>query len=181
MTSVSRNVDIIGNTAPSVPNAANSTWTVSGNKETGGGTHWTGGKSGSAIGNVEAEAAAPALSAEASDPLAPSLGADDGEVFRFSGNLERGTTKSGAALDFADGDTLVFANYDGGTFHAAAVTRPGPTSINSLADLRELDKASKDVSISANRKTDVLTIEIDQGDATHKVALADMAQEFLGL
>ena len=33
----------------------------------------------------------------------------------------------------------------------------------------------------ANKKTGVLTVEIDQGAATHKIALADMAHDFLGL
>ena len=152
---------------------------VSGNKETGGGTHWTGGMRGSPISNSGAQAAA-ALSAEASDPLAPSLGADDGDVFRFSGNLERGTTKSGPALDFADGDTLVFANYDRGTFKGG--DRGGSAiEIELLAALKALDKASGDVSVAANRKTGALTVEIDQGAATHKIVLADMAHDFLGL
>ena len=47
----SMNVKIIGNTAPSVPDQGNSTWEVSGNKETGKGTHWTGGQKGSPISN----------------------------------------------------------------------------------------------------------------------------------
>ena len=104
-------------------------------------------------------------------------------MFRFSGNpLERGTTKSGApALDFADGDTLVFANYDRGTFKARRQGREPRSGSSCSPRSKALDKASGDVSVAANRKTGALTVEIDQGAATHKIVLADMAHDFLGL
>jgi hypothetical protein len=54
----SKYVKIIGNTAPSVPNEGNSTWDVSGNRETGRGTHWTGGMNGSPISNTGSSAGA---------------------------------------------------------------------------------------------------------------------------
>jgi parallel beta helix pectate lyase-like protein len=173
----SMQVKIIGNTAPSVPNIGNSSWIVSGNKETGSGTHWTGGISGTPISNT-----ATALSAEADDSFASDSSPDDSDVFRFSGTkLDKGTTKSVAAVDFTDGDTLIFAGYDKGTFRGVGDKAGTYVSIDSLADLKALDKASGDVSVSVNKKTDVLTIEIDQGAATHKIAIADMAHDFLGL
>ena len=102
-------------------------------------------------------------------------------MFRFSGSkLDKGTTTSTVkGLDFADGDALVFASYDNGTFRSA--DNGSFVRIDLLAELKALDKASGDVSVSADRKSGVLTIEIDQDAATHKIAVADMAHDFLGL
>jgi Right handed beta helix region len=160
VTSDSRNVQIIGNTAPSVPDEANSSWVVSGNKETGRGTHWDGGQNGSAVANTGAGAIAPSA-ALAED--------GDGDVIRFSGlKLDKGVTKAAAEVDFDAGDTLLFVSYDRGTFEGAGGNGTH-ARIESLAELEALDEASSDVSLA--EKAGALIVEIDQGAATHRIAL----------
>jgi hypothetical protein len=167
-----------------VPNKANSTWTISGNKETAGGGvwHWPNGGNG-----------APAKSAGlavADDDGALSLTAgsmaaanSDSDAFRFKGTAVDRADKSDIVrgLDFGAGDTLALARYDEGTFRAGGNHAGSHVEVDSIATLQALDRASPDVSIMANRKTDVLRIEIDQGDTTHKILLHGLADEFLGL
>ena len=98
---------------------------------------------------------------------------------RFSGRKLQGTkTTDVKVLDFADGDTLIFANYDRGTFEGGDESGTY-AAIDTLDGLRALDEASDAVSIAADAESDVLTIEIDQGAATHRRAIADMAQDYL--
>jgi hypothetical protein len=165
----SKNVQIIGNTAPSVPDEGNSSWVVSGNKETGRGTHWDGGQKGSAVANTGDSAGAIAPSAA----LAEDGG---GDVIRFSGlKLDKGVTKAAAEVDFDAGDTLLFVGYDRGTFEGAGGdgTR---AEIESLDELEALDQASSDVSLA--EQAGALIVEIDQGAATHRIAL-DLGSDLL--
>lgn len=193
----STNVKILNNTAPSVPDVGNSTWIVSNNKETAGSVkHWTGGHSGIKVVNTGSAGATggsntdavpePQSPPDAGSPATPG-GADE---FRFSAKkLGGGTTSSTVAdLDFGDGDFLVFIDYRKDTFRddaggAAVWNSPDGTYVRiyGLKELKELDKSSPAVSVSASKSSDVLTMTIAQGDATHKLALHGLADEYLGL
>ena len=207
VSSSSTDVDIIGNTAPSIPKAANSSWTVYGNKETGSSSliHWNGiggGRaSGAAAQNVEGSGATALAAAAESAPesadsvmagpmMAPSAaGSDAADVFRFLGSkLGGGITTDTLELDFAEGDTLVLAQYDDGTFRDVSGgnvvwnnAAGSYVEIDTLADLKELADASPAIAVSADRAADVVTFEIEQGGATHRIRLEGLADEFLGL
>lgn len=139
----STNVKILYNTAPSVPNEGNYTWTVAYNKETGGTNwHWTADASGSTVrnsgspigsstgpgiaGSASASASTSAssassatLAAKTSDATVSHSGTGDGDAdsFRFYGSHVDGSTKNTVShLDFGDGDTIVLIGYDHGTF-----------------------------------------------------------------
>lgn len=196
----SLNVKITNNTVGSVPDQGNSTWTVANNKETGAvGKHWTGGITGSYVGNSGSAGAsssaamseAPAVEsvAKASTISAPSNGNGLADEFRFDGaKISASKTSAVSGLDFDDGDTLVFIWYDKDSFH----DKPGGNllhanaegtyvKIDSLADIKELADVNSKVSVSADAASDVLTMSIDQGTYTHKLQIAGLADEYLSL
>jgi Ca2+-binding RTX toxin-like protein len=111
------NVKIIGNTAPSVPDRGNGTWEVYGNKETGRGTHWTGGMSGSPISNSGSTSGAAAedgaggnTGSSGSDTLVGTSGGDTlrglggGDVLKGAGGSD--ILIGGAGSDRFDFDRL---------------------------------------------------------------------------
>ena len=126
----SQDVKIVGNTAPSVPNAANSSWTVSGNKETGGGTHWSGSArsattSAATLAEDDGTAGSGILSGAGADRfdfdkvsggdridlggIDANVTADGNQAFHFDG-----TGKGDLSLvDLSNGNTLVRGNVDG--------------------------------------------------------------------
>jgi len=188
------NVKITNNTVGSVPDQGNSTWTVANNKEVGAaGVHWTGGLSGSPVSNNGSAGASAGIEApEQTSPTVPAASAGDGDAdqFRFNGSdLTASKSSTVNGLDFGDGDTLAFIWYDNGSFHdqsggnlVHANAEGSYVKIDSVADIKELaDYSGNKVTASANAETDVLTLTIDQGGATHQVAIAGLADAYLAL
>ncbi len=192
----STNVKITNNTSPSIPDVGNSTWSLSGNKETGGTNwHWTDGMSGSPVKNTGSASGANASAASAASAVAsvataavdtPDLNLGNGKAdeFRFdAAKISGGATKVATALDFSDHDTIVLINYDKGTiqdveggnlvWHNLEGTY---VKIDSLTDLQEIVAASP--KIAATISGDDVKISIAQNDGTHHIVLDGMAQQY---
>ena len=112
-----------------------------------------------------------------------SLGDGDADTFRFKGSSVNGTKTNKISADFSEGDKIVLAGYDNGTFkdigggNRVDNSKAGDyVKIDSLTDLQELVKASQD--ISAKVSGDNLTISIDQGSDMHHLVLAGLGQEY---
>jgi hypothetical protein len=188
----SRDVTITGNVTYENPGAANnnwqltgaknSSWTISGNKIVSKSVQGSSGQQSSISVAVTVE--------EEDAPSAPEApagtgGDGDADAFRFFGDeLGGGRTSTVRGLDFGEGDTLTFLRYDAGTFKAFGGGNPLEANRNgdyvkldSIADLKELDQASGDVSLG--RSGDTVTLSIDQGSATHRVVLEHLADAFL--
>ncbi|WP_299131702.1 right-handed parallel beta-helix repeat-containing protein, partial [uncultured Amaricoccus sp.] len=197
----STNVKITNNTSPSIPDVGNSTWFLSGNKETGGTNwHWTDGMSGSPVKNTgsttgangsAASAAAPSVAAPSVAAPAPGVSAPDlnlgngkADEFRFdAAKIAGGVTKVVSGLDFSDDDTIVLINYDKGTikdveggnlvWHNLEGTY---VKIDSLTDIQEIVAASS--KIAAKVTGDDLTLSITQNDGTHHIVLDGIGQQY---
>ena len=100
-------------------------------------------------------------------------GGADGDQFHFdAASLDGLTVDRIADVSFAEGDTIVLANFAAGTFagiaggNALGVTANGSkATINSLADIRELDLASDAVVVTRVGATDTLAITVIDGDS----------------
>lgn len=190
----SLNVKVTYNTAPSVPNQGNGTWTVAGNKETGSvnAWHWTGNKTGSKVENTGSPVGAGGDKAPGKAPGIPAPDTGQGAEgngkateFRHDGSKISGN-KAGtiSGLDFGEGDTLVFIHYDKGTvadrnggnlvWNNAEATY---AKIDSLTDLQEIDAFSKLVSTKVAGDDLILTIKQDTG--TQTLTLEDWGREFI--
>lgn len=185
----STNVKIIGNTAPAIADKGNSTWTISGNKETIPNAYvWTNGQSGKTVANTGGTAGSSTSAAVATDAAAVEtkvsapvssldLGNGHADEFRFQGSAVTGTkTATLSHVDFAEHDTLVLIGYDKGTFHDKSggnqvwVNDTGTyVKIDSAADLKELVQNSK--AINAKVSGDTLTLTIEQHGGTQKLVL----------
>ncbi len=111
---------------------------------------------------------------------------DDGDVFRFLGSKVGTGWTTTSAVDFSDGDTIILSNYEDDTFHNIRDSNPLVVSsdgdyakIDSLADLKELDKASSAVTTSVD--DDTLIIDIVQSSGTHHLQLSGLGDDYLTL
>lgn len=191
----STNVKITNNTSPSIPDQGNSTWYLSGNKETGGTNwHWTGGLSGSPVKNGGSTSGANSNSASASAPSVstppeadtPSVNLGNGKAdeFRFdAAKISGGATKTATGVDFSDGDKIVLINYDNGTIkdveggNLVWHNKEGTyVKIDSLTDIQEIVAASP--KIAAKVSGDDLTLSIAQNDGTHHIVLDGLGQQY---
>jgi parallel beta-helix repeat protein len=139
-----------------------------------------------AAGAASAAASAPEsslASSLASSSASSSVGDGHADIFRF--NSKNGTDKV-SGLHFGEGDKLVLQEFDRGTFHDQAGGNPLVvkfdgmlTKIDSLADLRELDKASPKVSIHTSG--DTLVLDIDQKAGHHVLDLAGLGHAYADL
>ena len=192
----STNVKLLNNTSPSIPDRGNSTWYLSGNKETGGTNwHWTDGMSGSPVKNVgsaggansgAASAVAPSVSASPPKAEAPDLNLGNGKAdeFRFdAAKISGGATKTAPGLDFSDGDTIVLIHYDKGTIkdvEGGNLVWHNPegtyVKIDSLTDIQEIVAAPP--KIAAKVTGDDLTLSIAQNDGTHHIVLDGLGQQY---
>lgn len=119
------------------------------------------------------------------DTAAAKVAADGAaDTFRFDGNKGTGGQVNG--LDFDTGDRLVLRHFDAGTFEALAGGNPLQVSaagtmakIDSLLDLRELDRASSKVSVHSDG--DTLVLDIAQKGADHVIELAGLAHAYADL
>lgn len=184
------NVQIINNTAPSVADRGNSSWSVSGNKETLPNAYqWTDGKSGMLIKNSTGSGSNVAPTATATDTspttTTSDLGNGHADEFRFDGaKLTGGATKTVSGIDFSEGDTIALVNYDNGTikdveggnlvWNNSAGTY---VKIDSVADLHEIVNASS--KISAKVSGDVLTLDVAQNDGVHHIVLNGLGHDYL--
>ena len=192
----STNVKLLNNTSPSIPDRGNSTWYLSGNKETGGTNwHWTDGMSGSPVKNVgsaggansgAASAVAPSGSASPPKAEAPDLNLGNGKAdeFRFdAAKISGGATKTATGLDFSEGDKIVLVHYDKDTIKDVeggnlVWNNPEGTyvKIDSLTDIQEIVAASP--KIAAKVTGDDLTLSIAQNDGTHHIVLDGLGQQY---
>jgi hypothetical protein len=118
------------------------------------------------------------------NPAPPGLGDGDADNFRFDGDNVRGATYGRANIDFTEGDKLVLVDYDTGTFRQVSdgnfvwLAHSGEdTIINSLADIREIDRASGRVSTTTN--DGALVLHIEQNSGVHHITLVGLAESYL--
>ncbi len=104
-----------------------------------------------------------------------------GDTFRFDA---AGKTDKVRGLNFDDGDRIVLHDYAKGTFHDQAGGNPlavsgkgASVTLDSLNDLRELDRASSAVHVRQD-KYDTLIIDIDQPGPDHTIRIIDMAHAY---
>jgi hypothetical protein len=130
----------------------------------------------------------------ASAPSSPESSGDasvatDGhsDTFRFFGDKAVKGSSHVEGLDFGAGDTLVLTHFDAGTFrgHAdsnylAAALGGDYVKIDSLADLRELNSASPNVSVHTSGDTLILDIA-QKGQADHVIEIAGIGHAYGGL
>lgn len=187
----STNVKILNNTAPAVADKGNSSWTVSGNKETIPNAYlWTGGLSGATVNNTGSTSGDSSAAAATLTPTktAATTGLDLGngvaDEFRFKGSAVTGTkTDTLSHVDFAEHDTLVLIGYDKGSFQDKAGgteilnSKDGSyVKIDSLAALKELADSSK--AVDAKVSGDDLMLLIAQHGGTQKLVLDGLGHEF---
>lgn len=157
----SRDVEITGNTVYSVQKAANSTWTVSGNKvQAQSKAHFEGVyKNGAEVKNASASKASTFAMVED----------NQAEVFQVhSKDFDSGKTQVIDDLDFSDGDQLILTGFDAGTFEArkgfAGVSLwddGGSVRITSEAALREVVIQADEVTARASADKQDLFVYID--------------------
>ncbi len=192
VSSSSMHVTITGNTVPSVPNAANGTWTVSGNK-TGSKKllHWDSpiksspSLSAEALKTTETTKSTEAESSSTSKVVASvtKTGGND-EEFRFNGKIAASNARINVTdVDIDDGDTIVFRNFEKGSFAGKAggnklivYDNGAAVKIDSALDLQELVAMSDDVSAKTSGDTLILRIEQDKGFV--EFAFDGLADEF---
>ena len=170
----STNVTITNNTAPGIPNQGNSSWVVSGNVETvSNAWQWTDGKSGSPVTNGGTTVSG------------SGLGYGDADAFRFYGTkVTKDRTDKVSDMSFSEGDTLVLADYKAGTFKSLSSdsnvvwhNKEGDyVKIDSIADIKELDKYSS--MISTHKSGGDVIMDIVQGSHTQHLVLEDYASLF---
>lgn len=177
----STNVNIIKNTAPSVPDQGNSTWTVSGNKETvKNAYHWTDGKTGTKVVNTGQP-----VGANTGEHTAPGNSGDGKATeFRFDGSDIKGTKASTVNnVNFSEGDTFVFIWYDEGTladkdggnlvWNNKSATY---AKIDSIVDLQEIVAFSDKISSKVVGDDIILSIKQDSG--VHNLTVTGLGHEF---
>lgn len=192
----STNVKILNNTAPAVADKGNSSWVVSGNKETiPNAWLWTGGlsgatvnNSGSAAGSSDVAAATSLTATKATVDSTAKVGLDLGngvaDEFRFKGAAVTGTKAATLShVDFAEHDTLVLIGYDQGSFQDKAGgvdvlnSKDGTyVKIDSLTALKELADSSK--AVDAKVSGDDLTLIIAQHGGTQKLVLDGLGHDY---
>lgn len=104
---------------------------------------------------------------------------DGNGMVRFGGGkIKEPTVTEVRSLDLDDGDRIVFANYDAGTFKSVAGGNPlvvnnlgSYAHINDLADIEELDGASSRVSVLVDMAKDELILFVDKSTGVHEVVL----------
>jgi hypothetical protein len=139
---------------------------------------------------ASASAEATTLSAESatttsSTTTSSAVSAGDGDLFRFMGSkVGTGLTEK-AAVDLGH-DVVVLSNYESGTFgqvkggNELVVDAAGAyAKLDSLADIKELDQASK--AVSAKVSGDTLILDIAQAHGTHHLELAGLGHDYLAL
>ncbi len=111
------------------------------------------------------------------------VGNGHADTFRFDAVGSPDVVKG---LVFGEGDRIVLENYARGTFQGTAggnvldVTSDGTSvTIDSLADIRELDAASADVHTRLGG-LDKLVLDIDQAGGLHSIQLVAMAHNYFG-
>ena len=110
------------------------------------------------------------------DPDGPVVYPEVGETFEFSGHFRRTKVSYIDELNFDDGDALSFSGYDRGTFWRSGARS---AEIDSFADLRALDRESREVSLSTRGDAD-LTIRIEQDHgAMHKIVVHELVSDSL--
>jgi hypothetical protein len=118
------------------------------------------------------------------NPAPPGLGDGDADNFRFDGDSVRGATYGRANVDFSERDKLVLVDYDSGTFRQVSggnyvqVAHNGEdVTIDSLADIREIDRASSRFSTTTDNGA--LVLHIEQSAGTHHITLVGLAESYL--
>lgn len=204
----STNVAITNNTTPGLPNAGNSTWTITGNNETANAWQWTDGKSGSSVSNSGSTAGSTTTSATTGEPTSttthsgsatpasPAPAVSDlkentkeavtgtADFFHLKGGWVDGTMVTNVHnLDFREGDSFSFIDYDKGTFddvnggNKVGVNAIGTyANIDSITDLQELVTHSD--AITAKVSGDDLTLTIKQDSGTHDIVLAGLGHDY---
>lgn len=176
----STHVKIINNTAPSVADLGNSTWILSGNKETASSAYqWTKGLPGTKIPNTGGTAG----STTTDTPTEVELGNGHADEFRFQGAAVTDKVSSVVHADFSEHDTMVFIGYDKGTFQDQGGGNlvwnndaGNYVKVDSVTDLQELVHYSK--AIDANVSGDTLTLTIKQHAGTHTLVLDGLGHEY---
>jgi hypothetical protein len=104
------------------------------------------------------------------------------DLFRFDA---KGETDVVRGLDFKEGDVIELYNYKGGTFfnikddNSLMVTIHRAV-LDSLADIRELDKASDKIGVR-DAGNDTLAIDIWQKAGTHTIEIHDLVESYFDL
>lgn len=171
VSTLSTNVTITGNEVASVQQAANSTWTVSGNTTTRSMQHWSG---------IDAT----------EGPQVPAVppgnggggGGGDAQEFRVHGQkFAPTTTLNGFDLD--DGDKIVFNFFEADTFRQISDGNPvdvfnggRAVKIDDVKDLVEIVQHSADV--TAVVRFDNLILEIDQDRGDGQIRLIGLGHEY---
>src|SRR5262249_29986879 len=96
------------------------------------------------------------------------VGGAGADKFWFAGTGLTGTSNDHVAdLNFAEGDTIAFAKFGAGTFagiaggNKLAVASGGTgTTLDSFADIAELDQASSAVTVTQEGSTDTLVLTV---------------------
>ena len=199
--SKSKNVTIEGNKVASLQKEAGPSWDISGNTLTSSKefAHWLGGVKGTLQGTASEiykawlDASRPdfdivreadMVRTGATGLSAPAADLADGDVFNFKGWA---VTKAGRAteidFDVEDGDVILFAGYEGGTFQGKAggnalqVSADGKwAKLDSVADIAELAARSGDV--DAWTRDDDLFLRIRQDRGAETITLDGLAGEF---
>ena len=178
----SLNVKITNNTSPGIPDFGNSSWSLTGNDETGTKVwQFTGGQTGSAVSNKGGTGG----STTVSKILVPEkLGDGHADQFKFFGyKIDGDKTVALDHFEFADGDTLVLSAFEKGTL----LDKNGGNEvwndangtyakIDSLLDLQEIDYFSKNV--KATVSGDDLLFAVKQSEGTHTFLLEGYGAEY---
>jgi hypothetical protein len=198
-------VTISGNVTHKTPEASGTNWqptgksepgwTISNNKLVSVGTSLKTAESlAPSAGAPDSVKAAGAAASVATASVAETLSADTttakvvadaaADTFRFDG--QKGTGGHVDGLDFDGGDRMVLRHFDANTFAALADGNPLQVSgagtfakIDSLLDLRELDRASSKVSVHSDG--DTLVLDIAQKGADHVIELAGLGHAYADL
>jgi hypothetical protein len=180
----STGVTITGNTTHKQPGASGQNWQPTDNAEPG----WTISNNkivplGTSVGNVPSTPSDPDPDPEPSNPSDPSDPTGNGRANTFSFDA-RGATDVVRNLDFSENDKIVLHDYARNTFQAQsggnplAVTSNGSqVTIDSWEDLRELDSASRNVTVREGND-DTLIIDVTQSGAHHMVQILDWAHDY---
>jgi hypothetical protein len=179
-------VDIVGNRVASVPDERGG-WNVSGNVTTGQNVkHWTGGNATSRPSSAETAAAARRDEAPEAAPAEVAGRDADGRGGAQTLQVGGGRSNDGVrfeGVEFADGDKIVFNNFDSGVFvskrggNAIDIwNNGGAVKVESALDLQEIVQLSPDV--SARIAGDDVILRIVQDKGVSEIVLADLADEF---
>lgn len=172
----STDVSIHGNTVASVQTPQDGSWSIFGNIVSGRRyKHWDGTED--MFSRTTVKAGANAASTTLATTASTATESAAAEESRVDGRDVDGATRFAIdGLDFGGGDTLVLSHFERGTFqgisdeNALAIwDNSRAVRIDALADVRELDRASSDVTVDVS--DDTLILQIQQDDGLARIAL----------